>query len=186
MGRSISILISKSWTANGSSDICLSITLGLLAFVCNIKIRTKLEMLLTTKKTTTKNMSPHPCHSHIESLPELIVYHHCRTVRRGVQGVRTLFWENYLWSACPLIMLYISISFHEHILNVFQLIQGKQNYYCQTSKENSSKKYIEKSYTAWCAHHLMMLYISVKFHENILKGFLLIQLQLHLLNFKGE
>ena len=29
----------------------------------------------------------------------------------------------------------------------------------------------------WAAHHLIKLYISVKFHENILKGFLLIQRQ---------
>ena len=35
--------------------------------------------------------------------------------------------------------VYISINFQEHILNGFQLIQRKQNYYCQTSKENNSK-----------------------------------------------
>ena len=143
-------------------------------------------MLLTTKKNKQKTyVSPPLPLSHRKFTRTNCLSSLQDHTQRGA-WVRTLFWENYLWSACPLIMLYISISFHEHILNVFQLIQGKQNYYCQTSKKNSSKKYTDKSYTAWCAHHLMMLYISVKFHENILKGFLLIQRQLHLLNFKGE
>ena len=87
----------------------------------------------------------------------------------GVQGVWTLFWENYLWSVdsvCHLMMLYISIIFHEHILNAYKLLLRKQNYYCQTSKANNSKKiYRQKLHCLWSVHHPMMLYISVKFHE---------------------
>ena len=51
-------------------------------------------------------------------------------------------------SACRLMMHYISINFHKHILNGFQLIQWKQKDYCQTSKGNNSKKYTDKSYTS--------------------------------------
>ena len=46
----------------------------------------------------------------------------------GVQGVRTLFWGNYLWSAdsaCRLMMLYISKIFHEHTLNAYKLLLRK-------------------------------------------------------------
>ena len=35
----------------------------------------------------------------------------------------------------------------------------------------------------WCARRLMMLYISMKFHENILNGF---HTKLLLSNFKGK
>ena len=92
-----------------------------------------------------------------------------------------------LWSACHPMMLYISTYFHKHIWNGFELIQGNQNYYCQTSKGNDSKIYRQELHYFWSAHHLMMLYISVKFHENVLKGFLLIQrtaTKLPLSNFK--
>ena len=44
-------------------------------------------------------------------------------------------------------------NFHEHILNGFQLIEQKQNY-CQTSKGNNSKTYINKSYTS-CGLHII-------------------------------
>ena len=76
--------------------------------------------------------------------------------------------EYYLWSAdfaCRLMMLNIFIIFHENILNAYQLLQRKQNYYCQTSKGNNSKEiYRQKLHCLWSVHHPMMLYISVKFH----------------------
>ena len=81
-----------------------------------------------------------------------------------------------LQTACRLMMLYISIIFHEHFLNAYKLLLRKQNYYCQTSKGNNSKvMYRQKLHCLWSVHHPTMLYISVKFHKNILEGFLLIQ-----------
>ena len=56
-------------------------------------------------------------------------------------------------------LLYVSINFHEHILNGLKLIQLKQNYYCQ--RVGSCR--------------LMMLYISMKFHEDVLNSFPVIE-----------
>ena len=121
-------------------------------------------------------------------------------------------------------MLYISMKFHDNILNGFQVIEQTRNYHCQdlkgknyrtvktivtvivfcTSSDNAiyfykvSWQYLDrlssyrvdtkftslyfqrgitqnctyKSY-AFCGLHdcLIMLYISVKFHENTFKGF---------------
>ena len=36
-------------------------------------------------------------------------------------------------------ILYMSMKFHENILNSFQVIEGTQNYHCQNSKGNNSK-----------------------------------------------
>ena len=77
-------------------------------------------------------------------------------------------------------MLYISIIFHEHILNAYQLLQRKQNYYCQSSKGNNSKEIYRQKLQVflWSDHHPMMFYISVKFHiKSILEGVLLSQRQ---------
>ena len=65
------------------------------------------------------------------------------------------------------------MNFHEIILNGFQLKEREHNYCCPTSKGNNSKKYTDKLHLFISSHHLMMLYISVKFHENILKAFFL-------------
>ena len=45
----------------------------------------------------------------------------------------------FLCSACRLMMLYVSMKFHENILNGFQVIEQTQNYHCQISKGNNSK-----------------------------------------------
>ena len=45
----------------------------------------------------------------------------------------------FLWSAHHLMMLYISMKFHNTILNNFQVIGQTQNYLCQISKGNNSK-----------------------------------------------
>ena len=52
----------------------------------------------------------------------------------------------FLWSACRLIMLYISMKFHKNILNGFQVIERNRNGHCSISKGNNSKKCIDKSY----------------------------------------
>ena len=46
-----------------------------------------------------------------------------------------------LVSACHLIILYMSMKFHENILNGFQVIEGTQNYHCRISKGNNSNMY---------------------------------------------
>ena len=74
------------------------------------------------------------------------------------------------------------MKFHENILNNFQVIEWARNDHCQISKGNNSKN-VDKLWFLWCAHCLMMLYISMKFHENILNGF---HMKLPLLNFKGD
>ena len=68
-------------------------------------------------------------------------------------------------------MLYISMKFHENILKGFYVIEQTLNDYCQISKGNNYKT-IDKSFKfLCCARPLIMFYVSMKFHENILKGF---------------
>ena len=45
----------------------------------------------------------------------------------------------FLWSACCLMMLYISMKFHENILNGFQVFERTRNDHWQISKGNNSK-----------------------------------------------
>ena len=45
----------------------------------------------------------------------------------------------FLCSARCLMMLYISVKFHEKILKSFQVIEQTQNYHCPISKVNNSK-----------------------------------------------
>ena len=45
-----------------------------------------------------------------------------------------------LCRACCLMMLYISMKFHEHNLKGFQVMERTQNYHCWISKGNNSKK----------------------------------------------
>ena len=51
-------------------------------------------------------------------------------------------------------------------------MEGTQNYNCQITKGDiTSKMYRQELWFLCSAHWLMMLYISMKFHENILNGF---------------
>ena len=45
----------------------------------------------------------------------------------------------FLCSVCHLMVLYISMKFHENILNSFQAIERTQNYHCPISKGNNSR-----------------------------------------------
>ena len=47
----------------------------------------------------------------------------------------------FLCSAGHLMMLYISMKFHENILNSFQVIKWAQNYKCQISKGDTPNMY---------------------------------------------
>ena len=51
-------------------------------------------------------------------------------------------------------MLYISMKFHDNILNGFQVIEWTQNYHSLILKGNNSKKCIEKSYDC-CGMHVV-------------------------------
>ena len=132
-------------------------------------------------------MSPHPLphhththtHSRIESLYSLFITT-AGPHAEGLQGVQTLFWENYirvkiyrqllrfLSSARCLMMFYISMMFHENTQSGFRFIERTGNYYCQISKRITPKIYKQE---LWSACHLMILYISMKFHENDLNSF---------------
>ena len=68
-------------------------------------------------------------------------------------------------------MLYVSMKFHENMLKGFQVIERTLNDNCQISKGNNYTMYRQELQFLFSAHCLMMLYISMKFHENILKGF---------------
>ena len=81
----------------------------------------------------------------------------------------------FLCSAPCLMMLYISTKFHENILNGIQVIERTQNCHCQISKGNNFKMYRQELQFLWSAHHLIILYMSMKFHENILNGFQVIE-----------
>ena len=71
-------------------------------------------------------------------------------------------------------MLYISIKFHENILKSFQIIERTRNDHCRISKGNNYKT-VDELWFFCSACRLMMLYVSMKFHENILKGFQVIE-----------
>ena len=73
----------------------------------------------------------------------------------------------FLCSAYCLMMLYISLKFHENILKGFQVIEGTWNDHCQISKGNNYKT-VDKSYSSVFCMSSDDLYISKKFHENIL------------------
>ena len=74
----------------------------------------------------------------------------------------------FLSSVCPLMMLYISMKFHENVLSSFQVIEQTQNNHCQNSKGNKSKNELASVTVLWSARYLMMLCISMKFHDTIL------------------
>ena len=59
--------------------------------------------------------------------------------QRGItpKMYRQEFW--FLWSECRLMMLYISMKYHENILNRFQDIEWTWNDHCQILKRNNSK-----------------------------------------------
>ena len=58
------------------------------------------------------------------------------------RGITTKLYRQelqFLCSACPLMMLYISMKFHYNILNSFQVIERTRNYHTLNSKGNNSK-----------------------------------------------
>ena len=65
------------------------------------------------------------------------------TIVKFQRGITTKLYKQellFLPSACRLIMLYISMKFHDNILNSFQVIKPTRNYYSLISKGNNSKK----------------------------------------------
>ena len=56
------------------------------------------------------------------------------------RGITTKLYRQelqFLSFACRLMMLYISMKFHDNILNRFQVIERTQNYHCLLSKGNN-------------------------------------------------
>ena len=80
-----------------------------------------------------------------------------------------------LYSARHLMMLYISMKFHDKFLERFSSYRADTNLLFSNLKGNNSKMYRQELWFLWSACRLMMLYICMKFHENILNGFQVIE-----------
>ena len=69
----------------------------------------------------------------------------------------------------------ISMKFHEDFLNVLEVIERTQfchrNCCLQSSKGHNSKIYSQELWFLRSVRRLMLVYISMKFHEDILNGF---------------
>ena len=79
----------------------------------------------------------------------------------------------FLRSACPPMLVNISMKFDEDILNGFKVIEWfcHRNCYLQTSKGITQKIYIQDSWFLRSAYQPMLVNIYMKFHEDILNGF---------------
>ena len=70
----------------------------------------------------------------------------------------------------------MSMKFHENILKDFQVTEGTQNCHVEFQREITPKIYNGQELRFLCsARRLMMLYICMKFRENILNGFQVIE-----------
>ena len=67
-------------------------------------------------------------------------------------------------------MLYVSIMFHENILKGFQVLERTQNDHCRISNGNNYKPVLTRVTVLCSTSRLLMLYISMKFHDDILNG----------------
>ena len=78
-------------------------------------------------------------------------------------------------SACHPMLVNISMKFYEDILNGLKVIERTQfchrNCHLQSSKEQNTKIYNQELWFLCSAHRLMLINISMKFHEDILNGF---------------
>ena len=68
-------------------------------------------------------------------------------------------------------MLYISMKFHENVLNCFRVTERTRNYHCRISKGNNSKTIQTRVTVLVYCKSSDDVYFSKRFHENILKGF---------------
>ena len=69
------------------------------------------------------------------------------TIAKFQRGITTKQYKQELWYLCSarhLMMLYISMKFHDNILNGFQVIERTQNYHSLISKGNNSKNVYTK------------------------------------------
>ena len=67
---------------------------------------------------------------------------HKMTIVKFQRGITIKLYRKELWFLCSashLMMLYISVTFHDNILNGFQVIKWTRNYYSLISKGNNSK-----------------------------------------------
>ena len=84
-----------------------------------------------------------------------------------------------LTSACRPVLVNISIKFHKDILNGFKVIARTRfchrNCYLQSSSVHNSKIYIKGSWFLCSARRPVLVSISLTFHENVLKGFNVIE-----------
>ena len=95
-----------------------------------------------------------------------------RTQKKKSWGITQKMYQQeilFFWSARRLIMLYIAMKFHDTILNDFKLQSRPKITMVKFQWGNNSKKmYRQELLFFWSARCLMILYISMKFRENIL------------------
>ena len=81
----------------------------------------------------------------------------------------------FLVCAHLLMMLYISMKFHENILRGFQVTERHKMTIIKFQRGITTKLHRQELQFLYSACRLLMLYIAIKFHENILKGFQVIE-----------
>ena len=89
-----------------------------------------------------------------------------------------------LWvvrSAHCLMLVIISMTFDEDILNGFQVTERTALFSVlglgKVQRGKTQKIYIQELWFLRCAHRLMLVNISMTFHEDILNGFQVTELQ---------
>ena len=101
------------------------------------------------------------------------------TIAKFQKGMATKLYRQEFWflcSECHLMMLYISMKFHEKISwRVFKLYSGREMTTVKFQRGITTKLYRQELWFLRSACHLLMLYTSMKFYENILKGFQVIE-----------
>ena len=89
----------------------------------------------------------------------------------------------FLQSAHHLMLVNISMTFHENILNGFQVTELQSGQHCivlgiaKVQGGINQKIYIQELWFSQSAHSLTLVNISMMFHEDILNGFQVTELQ---------
>ena len=86
-----------------------------------------------------------------------------------------LTYRKFTHTNCSSSLLYFSIKFHENILNGFQAMEDMKSTIVEFQRGITPKVYRQELLFLCSAHLLTMLYISMKFQENILNDFQVIE-----------
>ena len=103
-------------------------------------------------------------------------------VQRGITQTIYIQELRFLQSAHRLMLVNISMTFHEDILNGFQVTERVDGIiFCfrhsQSLRGIIQKIYIQQLWFLRSAHRIMLVNISMTFHEDILNGFQITELK---------